>query len=310
MLALVRANWGLASAAMAAANADPDHMGWFVGLQRAATRGEVAARMLEVIHEMDIAPRLTDVRAPTLVVHRKGDRVHPFEFAKEIAAGIADARLEALEGDIYWPWWGDSEALVKVIRGFLGDDTASAEVPTTPTAIERKLTAILSADVVGYSRLMAQDDIATVEQVNASRKTMAEQIQQHGGRVVDAVGDDLLAEFRSVVDAVRSAAAIQRALAEHNDPLEETRRMRWRIGVNLGDVIVQEDRLYGDGVNIAARVQALADPGGIAISGTAHEHVESKLALSFEDLGEHEVKNIPRPVRVYRIVAPREGFGG
>ena len=170
-----------------------------------------------------------------------------------------------------------------------------------PTATKRKLAAILSADAVGYSRLMAQDEAGTSKTINALRDTMGGLIRKHGGRVVDAVGDNLLAEFASVVDAVSSAIALQQELAIRNEVLPAGQRMLFRVGINLGDVMVEGARIVGDGVNIAARVEALAEPGGIAISGTAFDQVEGKLSLRFDSLGEQSLKNIPRPVRVYRV---------
>src|SRR5437867_7216234 len=167
--------------------------------------------------------------------------------------------------------------------------------------MERKLTAILNADVKGYSRLMGEDEEATIRTLTAYRRVMTTLIQQHRGRVVDSPGDNLLAEFASVVDAVRCAVEIQRELKVRNAELPDQRKMEFRIGINLGDVVVEGERLYGDGVNIAARLESLAEPGGICISGTVYEHVENKLALSYESLGEQLVKNIAKPVRVWRI---------
>ncbi len=167
--------------------------------------------------------------------------------------------------------------------------------------VKRKLTAILSADVKGYSRLMGKDEKGTVRTLNAYKEVMTGLIQHHHGRVVDAPGDNVLAEFASVVDAVECAVEIQKVLKTRNAELPENRRMEFRIGVNLGDVIEEEGRIYGDGVNIAARVQSLADGGGICISGTAFDQVENKLGLGLEYLGEQPVKNIAKPVRVYRV---------
>jgi adenylate cyclase len=169
--------------------------------------------------------------------------------------------------------------------------------------VKRKLTAILSADVEGYSRLMGEDEVWTIRTLTAYRDAMTELILQHRGRVVDAPGDNLLAEFASVVDAVQCAVEIQRELAERNTELPDERKMQFRIGVNLGDVVEEEERIYGDGVNIAARMEGLSEGGGVCISGTAFEHVENKLDLEFEDLGKHEVKNIAKPVRVYRVLS-------
>jgi adenylate cyclase len=167
---------------------------------------------------------------------------------------------------------------------------------------KRKLTAILSADAVGYSRLMRDDEEATVRDLAAHRVLITEIIKQHNGRVVDSPGDNILAEFASVVDAVNGAIKIQGQIKESNTSIHQDRRMEFRIGINLGDVIVEDERIYGDGVNIAARVEGLAAGGGIAISGTVYEHIKDKLSLGYHYLGEQDVKNIPEPVRVYRLL--------
>ena len=173
----------------------------------------------------------------------------------------------------------------------------------------RKLTAILSADVVGYSRLMDDNEEATVRTLNIYRDSMKALIQQHRGRVVDATGDNLLAEFTSVVDALECSVKIQQELAERNTDLSSERKMEFRIGVNVGDVIEEDDRIYGDGVNIAARVEALAEAGGICITGRAYDQVKNKLEFGYQYLGEHRVKNIPEPVRVYKVLTEPEAAG-
>jgi adenylate cyclase len=170
---------------------------------------------------------------------------------------------------------------------------------------KRKLTAILSADVKGYSRLMGDNETDTVKTLTAYRKIMEELVQQHHGRVVDSPGDNLLAEFASVVDAVESAIEIQRQLKAKNAEIPEKRRMEFRIGINLGDVIEEGERIYGDGVNVAARIEGLALPGGVCVSGTAYDHVENKVVADFEYMGEQAVKNIRKPVRVYRVRTER-----
>ncbi len=174
---------------------------------------------------------------------------------------------------------------------------------------KRKLTAIFSADAVGYSRLMAEDEAATVKTIATYREVMTALIKQHRGRVVDSPGDNLLAEFTSVVDAVQCAVAVQNEFQTRNAELAENRRMEFRIGINLGDVIDEEDRIYGDGVNIAARLEALADPGGICVSKTAFEQIETKLPLGYEYLGEQSVKNIPKPVGAYRVLMKPDAAG-
>ena len=167
-------------------------------------------------------------------------------------------------------------------------------------SFERKLMAILSADVKGYSRLMGDDEQATVRTITAYRGIMSTLIQQYRGRVVDSPGDNLLAEFASVVDAVQGAMEIQQVLKARNAELPDDRKMEFRIGINLGDVIVEGDRIYGDGVNIAARVEGLCEGGCLCISGSAFEQIENKLPLRYENLGEHSVKNISNPVNVYK----------
>ncbi|UCF84789.1 MAG: hypothetical protein JSV50_03930, partial [Desulfobacteraceae bacterium] len=168
---------------------------------------------------------------------------------------------------------------------------------------KRKLAAILSADVKDYSRLMSQDERGTIRTLTAYKEAMSMLIQEYKGRVVDSTGDNLLAEFSSVVDSVNCAVEIQRELAERNADLPPARQMEFRIGINLGDVVEEEGRIYGDGVNIAARLESLAEAGGICISGTAYDHVKNKLGLEYEYLGEQEVKNIAEPVRVYRVLS-------
>jgi TolB-like protein/class 3 adenylate cyclase len=170
-----------------------------------------------------------------------------------------------------------------------------------PDAVERKLVAILSADVVGYARLMAADEVATLRMLTAYREEVAVLIRQHRGRVVDSPGDNLLAEFPSALEATRCAVAIERVVEARNTEFPEDRRMRFRIGVHLGDVMVEGERIYGDGVNIAARIEGMADAAGICISGTVHEQVRGKLEIGFDDLGQRPVKNRPDPVRVYRV---------
>jgi adenylate cyclase len=168
--------------------------------------------------------------------------------------------------------------------------------------VERKLTAILCADVHGYSRLMGGDEEATLATLTAHRKIIDNLIEQHHGRFVNSAGDSVLAEFASVVEAVSCAVDIQTALKAENAKLPPERRMEFRIGINLGDVMVEGDQIYGDGINVAARLESLADPGGICISGKVHEEIGHKLALSYDNLGAQRVKNIAEPVRVFRVL--------
>src|SRR5262252_4509359 len=166
----------------------------------------------------------------------------------------------------------------------------------------RRLAAILAADVAGYSRLMGEDEEGTHERLKAHHRELVDpKIGEHAGRIVKTTGDGVLAEFASVVDAVRCASEIQRAMIDREAGIPDDRRIRFRIGINLGDVIAENDDIFGDGVNVAARLEALAEPGGICISRTVRDHIRDKLSYAFEDLGEQSVKNIARPVRVYAL---------
>src|SRR5271165_3248794 len=174
--------------------------------------------------------------------------------------------------------------------------------------IERKLAAIVAADVAGYSRLMAADEEGTLARLKAHREALIDpKIAEHGGRIVKTTGDGMLVEFASVVDAVRCVVEIQRGMLERNADVPREKRIEFRFGVNVGDVIVDGDDIYGDGVNVAARLEDLAEPGGVLVAGVVHDQVRDKLSFSFDDLGDREVKNIPRPVRAYRVKLSDDG---
>src|SRR5438034_8133603 len=163
-------------------------------------------------------------------------------------------------------------------------------------ASTRRLAAILAADVAGYSRLMGADEEGTLERFKAHRRQLIDpKIGEHRGRIVKTTGDGLLAEFASVVDAVRCAAEVQRGMIDREPEVSDERRIRFRVGVNLGDIISEDDDIFGDGVNVAARLEALAEPGGVCVSGIVHDQIRDKLPYPLEDRGEHDVKNIARP---------------
>src|ERR1700732_2074190 len=169
-------------------------------------------------------------------------------------------------------------------------------------ASTRRLTAIMAADVSGYSRLMGVDEEGTHERLKAHLRELVEpKIKEHRGRTVKNTGDGFLAEFASVVDAVRCAAEVQRGMADRNADTPEDQRITFRVGINLGDVIVEEHDIFGDGVNVAARLEGIAEPGGICISRVVRDQIRDKLLYPFEDRGEQSVKNIARPVRVYAM---------
>jgi adenylate cyclase len=168
--------------------------------------------------------------------------------------------------------------------------------------VERRLAAILAADVAGYSRLMSADEEGTLTALKAIRRELIDpKIAEHGGRLVKTTGDGALVEFASAVDAVRCAMQIQRAMSERNAAIQEDRRIEFRIGINVGDIIVDEGDIYGDGVNIAARVETLASPGGVYLSDNAYQQMKGKLELDVSDMGEHQLKNIAEPIRIYGV---------
>jgi len=171
-----------------------------------------------------------------------------------------------------------------------------------PERIERKLAAILAADVAGYSRLMGADEEGTLARLKACRGELLDpKIAEHRGRVVKTTGDGILIEFPSVVDAVRCAMDVQRDMAERNADVTDEQRIEFRVGINLGDIMIDAEDIHGDGVNIAARLEGIAEPGGICISDSSYQQVRDKLSIDFEDMGEQQLKNIARPVRVYRV---------
>jgi adenylate cyclase len=175
--------------------------------------------------------------------------------------------------------------------------------------LERRLTAILAADVVGYSSLMASDEAGTLAQLKTHRKELIEpKTAEYGGRVVKLMGDGTLMEFGSVVDAVNFAVDVQRSTTERNASVPEDRRISYRIGINIGDIIVEDDDIYGGGVNVAARLEGLAETGGICVARNVFEQVKGKVAVGFEDLGPQDIKNIPEPVQVYRVVQDGAGI--
>src|SRR5262247_3540579 len=173
------------------------------------------------------------------------------------------------------------------------------------TKVPRRLAAVVAADIAGYSALMAADEARTVRDLKDHLTVVLPMISGHHGRVIDTAGDGILAEFGSVVNAVECAIAIQKAMATRNAGVEEHRRMQYRVGINLGDVIYDDARIYGDGINVAARLESIAKPGGICISSKVYEDVRGKIDLSYEDVGEQQLKNIAQSVRCYQVSGKR-----
>ena len=180
-------------------------------------------------------------------------------------------------------------------------------VQERPGRVDRRLSAILAADVAGYSRLMGLDEVGTARVLREHRSVTDALVTKHGGRIVKTTGDGLLLEFPSVVDAVECAVAVQAVMAERNQAVPQDQRMLFRIGINLGDILIEGDDILGDGVNVAARLEGIAEPGGICISSSAYDQVRGKVAVEFADLGEQNLKNIARPVRAYTVVLNRSG---
>ena len=172
-----------------------------------------------------------------------------------------------------------------------------------PSRVERRLAAIVAADVAGYSRLMGFDEVGTARTLREHRKVTDALVAKHGGRIVKTTGDGVLLEFPSVVDAVECAVAVQTVMAQRNEGVPQGRRMLFRVGINLGDILIEGDDILGDGVNVAARLEGIAEPGGICVSSSAYEQVQGKVAVEFADLGEQSLKNIARPIHVYAVRA-------
>jgi len=287
-VSLIRASWGLGSKTLTdiyLPGADAEETQSFEKFQREGSNPEVAARLMELTYKLDVTDLLQHIKTPTLILHREQDRIISLDHGRHLAAEIPKANFKLLKGNIHAWWLGDTDEIIEEILTFLcGDGHYEASKMSTERKTTRKLSAILSADVKGYSLLMADDEVHTIQTLKAYRLIMSDLIQQHAGRVVDNPGDNLLAEFSSAVDAVECAVKIQKKLEKENARFAEGMRLQFRIGVNIGDVVQDGDRIYGSGVNVAARIEGIADPGGVCISRNTYDHVKDKLELEFEYL--------------------------
>ncbi|MFC1875911.1 alpha/beta fold hydrolase [Thermodesulfobacteriota bacterium] len=303
---LIEASWGLGSKTLAdvfTPDATAEELKSHARYQRLSTSAEIAIKILELCYTVDVTETLSLIKTPTLILHREDDKAVPIHHGRELSTGISNSTFCILSGNAHPMWHGDSSKIAEEILEFLGEDRPiKATNISTEQRITRKLRAILSADVKGYSILMADDEVTTIKTLKEYRSIMSGCIDQHGGRVVDAVGDNLLADFGSAVDAIQCAVEVQKELKDKNQDLPKDKRLEFRIGINIGDVVQEGDRIYGNGVNVAARIEGLSDPGGICISRGTYDQVKDKLDVGFEYLGEHEVKNINEPVRVYKVL--------
>jgi len=307
---LIKEHWDLGSKIlvdMFVPNADPTVLKWAKRFMREAATAKMAFQLSKAVNNIDVTDMLPNLKTPTLVIHRRGDLVTPVKLGRELAASIPDARFVQLDGNIHAPWIGESHKIIKEILQFIGIKTYNEkEYPSnqqigSEDLYKRRLVAILSADVKGYSRLMGEDELYTIRTLKKCRELIAESVAKHQGQVVDSTGDNILCEFDSVVNALMCAVNIQKKLNDKNAEIPNNRKMLFRIGINLGDIIKSDDRIYGDGVNVAARIEALADGGGICISKSVYDQVKNKVKLKFEYIGEKEVKNINDPVQTYKV---------
>jgi len=305
--AVVRAEWGVGAAALSALfvpSGDAAKAAAFTEWQRVAASGENAVRWAEACIGVDTTSLLKDIHVPTLVVHRRGDRVSPFEQAREMAALIPGARLEALEGDIHVPFWGDSKAILDAIDRFLREGKAESEIEA-PAAVPGAPLTILFTDVEGSTALTQRlGDAKAREVLRNHERIVREALRAHGGAEVKAMGDGFMASFSSATRALECAIAMQRAFAQHNESAGET--ISVRIGLNAGEPIAEDEDLFGTAVILAARIAAQAKGGEILASDVVRQLVAGKGFL-FADRGEVALRGFEGPVRLYEVRWGEEG---
>ncbi|HYY62715.1 MAG TPA: adenylate/guanylate cyclase domain-containing protein [Burkholderiales bacterium] len=275
-----------------------EEMRWFSDLQRMSTTPENAVRIVTTVCNIDVRAAAAGLRCPSLVLHARGDVRVPLEEGRIMASEIAGARFVVLEtrNHVLLEREPAFRQFFEELRAFLPQRQVApaAAAAAEPGEFRQRLAAILSADAEGYSRLMAQDERATLAALDAARAVFRREIELNRGRVVDMAGDSVLAVFDTAAGAVTAALGAQKSLGAS--------ALRFRIGVHLGDVIEKADgTIYGDGVNIAARLQALASAGGVTVSDAVRGSVKSRVGASFDDQGEQQVKNMPEPIRAYRV---------
>ena len=274
---------------------EPTMAAFFTELQKRAASGEMAARIIEEGEGLDITHLLSEVKTPTLVVHRRDDRVVPVELGREMASLIPGARLATLEGDIHPPYWGDTNKILEVIAEFLGDEFPYNETDTAQGALKL----VLFTDVAGSTALTERlGDEKARKLLREHERITREALNAYGGLEVKTMGDSFMASFSSAAKALECAIAMQRAFAEHNESADEP--IMVRVGLNAGEPIAEDEDLFGMAVNLAARIAAKAEGGEILTSDTVRGLVAGKKFL-FSDRGETAMRGFEDPVRVYEL---------
>lgn len=294
LLALVRAEWGMGSAALSSVfvpSGDPANVAEFTALQRVSASGESAVRVLGMIAAIDVTGLLKDIAAPTLVLHRKLDTLHPFELAREIAATIPNARFVPLEGDVYPPWLGDSNAVIRAVHGFLGTEADAGDVRSDASSPVTIMFTDMESSTETTQRL---GDAAAQDLVRAHNAVVRDALKQHHGNEIKHTGDGIMASFAAASSAVECAMAIQRELDERAGA------PRVHIGINAGEPVAEEGDLYGTSVQLAARVCGHAGAGQIVASNVVRELTAGKKYL-FADLGDVAMRGFEDPVRLYEV---------
>ena len=298
LIALIRSQWGMGSSALASIfvpSGEPTMAAFFTELQKRAASGEMAARIIEEGEGLDITHLLSEVKSPTLVVHRRDDRVVPVELGRELASLIPGARLATLEGDIHPPYWGDTRKILEVIAEFLGDEFPYNETDTAQGALKL----VLFTDVAGSTALTERlGDEKARKLLREHERITREALNAYGGLEVKTMGDGFMASFSSAAKALECAIAMQRAFAEHNESADEP--IMVRVGLNAGEPIAEDEDLFGMAVNLAARIAAKAEGGEILTSDTVRGLVAGKKFL-FSDRGETAMRGFEDPVRVYEL---------
>ena len=299
VLSLIRSDWGMASAALASLfvpSGDPSWLKFFTEWQRVAASAETAAQMLEADLTIDVTPWLEKIRAPTLILHRRDERVSPFRQAQEMAALIPDARLEPLDGDIHTIWWGDTKAILDAIDSFLREGEAEpvGEAPT-PSG----LVTILFTDMEGSTALTQRlGDAGAQELLRSHNSIVREALKAQDGAEIKHTGDGIMASFATASKALACATAIQTAFVERNETAEEP--INVRIGLNAGEPVAEDEDLFGTAVQLAARVCSHAQPGQVLASNVVRELSAGKGFL-FSDQGDVVLRGFEDPVRLYEV---------